>query len=454
MGRQSDDASTISGAEAGRAPEPDPAAVLVSRRFLAVLVLSAVVGVVASLAAWCFLELIHYVQVWVFTDIPRGLGLEPTPKWWYLPVLALAGLITAFAVARLPGRGGHVPVHGLDPTPTAPVALPGVLLAGLASVGLGVVLGPEAPLIALGGGLGFLLVGRIRRETPPELGTLIAASATFAALSFLFGSPIIAAVILLEAAGLDRRRMPLLLVPGLMAAGIGSLVAIGMGAWTGVNMAAITLGTLPLPSFARPTVVDFLWTVAFALVVTVGCLVVFGVGRRVERVMKDRTLVILPVVGVMIAVLAVAFSYLTDKGVDQVLFSGQDAMGPLISDAATWSLGALALLIAFKGLAYSLSLGKLRGGPVFPAMFLGAAAGLMAASLPGYDLSPAVAVGIGAAVATTLRLPLAAVVLATLLCAPAGTGVEPLIIVGVVVAYLTTLAVEARVKARAPEPVG
>jgi H+/Cl- antiporter ClcA len=41
------------------------------------------------------------------------------------------------------------------------------------------------------------------------------------------------------------------------------------------------------------------------------------------------------------------------------------------------------LLIAFKGLAYGLSLGSFRGGPVFPALFLGAAGGLMAAQLLG-----------------------------------------------------------------------
>jgi hypothetical protein len=39
--------------------------------------------------------------------------------WWYLPVLAFAGLVAAFAIARLPGD------------------LPGVLLAAIASIGLG-----------------------------------------------------------------------------------------------------------------------------------------------------------------------------------------------------------------------------------------------------------------------------------------------------------------------------
>jgi hypothetical protein len=67
---------------------------------------------------------------------------------------------------------------------------------------------------------------------------------------------------------------------------------------------------------------------------------------------------------------------------------GEFSLGPLVENPAAWSLSALALLIAFKGVAYGLSLGAFRGGPVFPAIFLGAAGGMMAAQLPGFDLTP------------------------------------------------------------------
>src|SRR3954453_10219702 len=74
---------------------PDPAETLRSRSFIAVLVLAAIVGGVASLVAWCFLELIFYIQQWVFTDIPHDIGYDHgAPLWWYLPVLAIAGVIT------------------------------------------------------------------------------------------------------------------------------------------------------------------------------------------------------------------------------------------------------------------------------------------------------------------------------------------------------------------------
>jgi H+/Cl- antiporter ClcA len=432
------------------APEPDPTQSMVSRKFVVLLVLAAIVGVVAAFAAWCFLELTHQVQVGVFEKLPELFGYDDAPVWWPLPVAALAGLIVAFAIVRLPGHGGHVPAKGLSTGATLPIELPGVMLAGLATIGLGLVLGPEAPLIALGGGLGLLAVRLLRKDAPDELATLVAACGTFSALALVFDSPVIAAVILIEATGLGGPQQRMLLIPGLLAAGIGSLVSIGMGSFTGLSSSDYALGALSLPAFDRPDVPDFLWTVPFAAAVALGSFVIFRVARGTERVVNLRPFITLPAAGLVVAGLAIAFFELTDKGVGEVLFSGQDQLPGLITAAGTWSLGALALLLAFKGLAWAISLASFRGGPTFPAMFLGAAGGLLASHLPGFDLTPAVAVGLGAAVASVLRLPLSAVVLALLLTANSGAAAAPLVIVGVVTAYLTTLALSARATASAP----
>ena len=50
----------------------------------------------------------------------------------------------------------------------------------------------------------------------------------------------------------------------------------------------------------------------------------------------------------------------------------------------------------------------------------------------------------GVAVVAFLKLPLSAIVIATVLTASGGVASVPLIIVGVVVAYLLTLAIEGR----------
>ena len=212
------------------APAVDQSALMRSRQYRGLLVASAAVGVVVSLACWAFLELTHYLQQWAYVDLPSSLGFHPNPWWWPLPVLLVAGVTIAVAVVRLPGHGGHEPSDGLKTgPPTRPVELPSVLLAALATIGLGLVLGPEAPLIALGTGVALLLVEMSRRQVPEQGRLVVAAAASFAALATIFGSPVIGAVIIIEAAGLGGPTLPLILLPGLLAAGIGSLVFVGMG---------------------------------------------------------------------------------------------------------------------------------------------------------------------------------------------------------------------------------
>ncbi len=414
--------------------EPPP-----PRALLALLALTAVVGLVVSLASWGFLELIHQIQTGVFDDLPRELGYDDgAPVWWPLPILAFAGLVTALAIERLPGRGGHDPAGGLNAGTTEPVDLPGVILAALATIGLGLVLGPEAPLIALGSGMGILAIRLVRKNAPEQLTALVAAAGSFAAVSFIFGSPLIGAVILIEAAGLDRRGLRVVLPVGLLASGIGALVSTGIGSWDGLSSS----------DFARPDVSDFAWTVPFAIAIALVVYAIFAVAQRLQSIVLRRPYLTIPAAGLAVAGLAIVFAETTDQDSSYVLFSGQDSLGSLVDGAGGWSVTALALLIALKGLAWSISLSSFRGGPTFPGLLLGVAAGLLASHLPGFAMTPAVAVGMGAAMAAVLRLPLAGVVLATLLTAHAGAGVEPLIILGVVAAYLTSTALHRRVEAQ------
>jgi chloride channel protein, CIC family len=424
-----------------------------SKQFVVLLVIVAIVGIVVSLASWCFLEGVAQLQKELYTHLPHALGYaNGPPLWWPLPVLAVAGLLVALAITRLPGEGGHLPARGLAAgAPTQPIDLPGVILAGGAAVGFGLVVGPEAPLIALGSAGALFMIGLARRQMPPTALQLIAASGAFAALSFLFVSPLIAAVILIEATGIGGPRLPLILIPGLLAAGIGSLVSLGMGSFTGLSTKAYALSPVVLPNYGHPTIGQFGWTIVLAILIAIVTRGIMLGGLSTYGVVARRLLVFLPAVGLIVAGLAMAFHGITSRSVDEVLFSGQDALSGLVSQAGTWTIAALVWLIVFKGIAYSLCLGAFRGGPTFPAVFLGAAAGILASHLPGFPVTPAVAVGLGASVTAVLRLPLSAVVLATLLTSHSGTGDEPLIIVGVVAAYLVTLMLTTP---RTPTPPG
>jgi H+/Cl- antiporter ClcA len=422
-----------------------------SRAYRRLLVVSIVVGIVVSIASWGFLELTHYLQQWVYTDLPEALGYDDTPAWWPIPVLAVAGTLVGFAVARLPGRGGHEPSAGLDAGDgTSPVELPGVVLAATATIGLGLVLGPEAPLIALGTGVALLLVSVSRREMPDQARTVIAAAGAFAALATIFGSPIIGAIIIIEAAGIGGPTLPLVLLPGLTAAGFGSLVFLGIGKVTGLSSDAYALPPLTLPAYDVPRLMDFLWTVGAALV---AAMVVFGVlelAKGTKRVAGRNTLVLVPSAAVLVGVIAFIFEQVSDYPGTAVLFSGQDEMSEVLKESSTVSLGVLAFLLLCKALAWGLSMGVARGGPTFPAIFLGMVGGLLAAHLPGFSETAAVGAFMAAAVVAVLRLPLSAIVL-TALITQAGAGLAPLIILAVIVAYIATLTLDAR-RGSAAEP--
>jgi H+/Cl- antiporter ClcA len=428
----------------------DPGALIRSRVYRRILVFAAMIGVVVSLAAWGFLELVHSIQVGVYEDLPGDLGFDSVPWWWPLPWLAVAGVLTAIAVTRLPGIGGHVPANGLRSAggPTQPIELPGVLVASLATLGLGLVLGPEAPLIALGMGLGVLAARRARRDAPDQLVTVMAAAGSFAAISTVFGSPVIGAVILIEAAGLGGAKLPVVLLPGLIAAGLGSLVFIGMGAWTGLSTSAWTLSPIELQPFAQPTAVHFLWAIGLAFAAAVVVFVIVQVARLAARIVALRPVLLTTIAALLVGGLAIAFEQVTDQPTTAVLFSGQDAFGALMTDAPTLSLSVFAWLLVFKGIAWSISLGNFRGGPTFPALFLGAVAGLLAGHLPGLSQTPAVAVLMGAACVSMLRLPLSSIIIALLLTSSAGLAVSPLVIVAVTTAYITTEVLSERFESR------
>jgi len=79
-------------ADAAAAPaEPtaeQAAATMRSRQFVGLLIVVAVIGVLVSLAAWCFLELIYQLQRELYTHLPNALGYtHGPPLWWSLPVL-------------------------------------------------------------------------------------------------------------------------------------------------------------------------------------------------------------------------------------------------------------------------------------------------------------------------------------------------------------------------------
>ncbi len=125
-----------------------------SRSYLVLLVFAAIVGVPVAAIAYGFLKLVDVAQEGVFADLPGR------PR-----VLDAADVVAAAGAGRRrsrrrrwssstsPGSGGHEPRRGCRrPAVPAPMRCPASCLAAFVTLVFGAVLGPEAPLIAIGGG--------------------------------------------------------------------------------------------------------------------------------------------------------------------------------------------------------------------------------------------------------------------------------------------------------------
>ena len=187
--------------------------------------LGAAIGIPAALLAAGFLGVVHELEHWLWGD---------SPAWYLILGLPVAGALIVLVTRRwLPGDGGHDPREGLSMKPTPLSHAPGIALAALGSLSFGAVLGPEAPVIALGSVVGVAATRLVRvgeRET-----AVLSTAGSFSAMSALFGGPIVAGMLLVEGGlAMGKALLPVLL-PGLVAAAIGYTVFVGLGDWGGLD---------------------------------------------------------------------------------------------------------------------------------------------------------------------------------------------------------------------------
>ncbi len=438
------------------ASPPDPTAVIRTRSYLALLVLGAVLGVPVATVAYFFLDAVSKLQTEIYVDLPNGLGFHGEPLWWPLPWLALSGVLVALAIRYLPGTGGHEPSEGFKSGGSVqPVELFGIVAAAFATLSLGVVLGPEAPLIAIGSGMGVLAIHLVKRDAPPMAAVVIGAAGSFAAIATLLGSPLVGAFLLMEMAGLGGPMMEIVLMPGLLAAGVGSLIFVGLDSLTGLGSFSLTVPSIP--HVGSPNGIEFLWALVIGAAAAVAAHGIFKLAKLVRPVVAARRVLLTPVVGLAVGGLAIAFAEGTGRSSSEVLFSGQSALPSLVQQAAGWTVGALLLLVLCKGLAYAISLSSFRGGPIFPSMFIGAAGGIALSHVGGLPMIAGVSMGVGAMVAGALKMPFTAVLLPSLLFLSDAVTLMPLVIVAVVVSYVIAVWIEpssppANAPAQAPVP--
>ncbi|MDP2013492.1 MAG: chloride channel protein [Actinomycetota bacterium] len=402
--------------------------------------LAVVLGVLAAIAGSALLWVVDQGQEWFFVELPDSMGMDSAP-WWLAAALLFVGASLVALAKRLPGSTGTGPLTGFhfdDPLSM----VPSVILAAVATLVFGFVLGPEAPLIVLGSAIGAIL----GRKAAPEARMAMMFLGGAAALGAVLGNPFVAGFMILEFAAMGM--VPALLIaPAMLALACSYLVQIGIWNIPGLGEHGLSVPGMPAYTSVQP------WDIVVAILVAiVGGLIAIAVRQgalRFEKFSSKKVALGLYVATAVTAIVLLIAQEGFDIAQDQILFSGNTGMAQLVQET---SIVAVIVILLGKALAYAVALGGgFRGGPIFPATFLGVAVGVLAVLiLPSHSVSAMAAAGIGATAAAMLRLPATAALLGALLVGGAGAAIAPFAIIGAVIGYLIRVAVDAQLNKVAP----
>ena len=407
--------------------------------YLRLVAIGALIGIPAAVVAALFLALVHDLERWLWHDLPDALGHSSPPWFLVIGLPMVGGALVALVRVLLPGDGGHRPLDGISMGVTPLRDGPGIALAGLATLSFGAVLGPEAPLIAIGSviGLSVTLFMRVSEREMPVLAT----AGSFSAISALFGGPLVGGMLMVEGGlGMGAALLPIIL-PGFVAAAVGYLVFVGFGTWGGLNAPGLVVPNLP--PYNGTHLADLIVAIVVGIL---GALVVVAARRAAThldgRARGPREISLLLVVGGLAVGLCAQMADWLGADSQDVLFSGQVSVPDLVAADST---KIVLILFVAKAIAYAVSLGcGFRGGPVFPAIFLGIALATFASVW--FDVSPtlAVAVGTAAGTAAVTRLLVTSSLFATLLVGTQGVDAVPAAVLAACAAWLVIQAVDRR----------
>lgn len=310
-----------------------------------------VVGVILGVA---YLQILHVALDVLWTDIPKAIDNVMLDRIYTVVFLTVGATLVVW-LRRSTGVFGHSPLDGLavhvDPIRSSLISLAAVVISLFA----GAVLGPEAGLIAMGTALGAWMANR--------------AKAT------------------------DDERLKLVQM-GVLGAVIGLVVNMGAGGTVNIVDVPIELAWM-----------DFVWAIPVGIVAS---LIIVALrlpayylrnwgDARPPHVYRGT------IIGILIALAAIIGIAIAQCDPRLILGSGEGYISEVLQIT---SISTLITIIIFKAIAYALCLGGgLRGGPIFPAMFIGGAIGAVFIQMgAGAEVTTLAASGVLAATCTGLKL--------------------------------------------------
>ncbi|MBK8176453.1 MAG: H(+)/Cl(-) exchange transporter ClcA [Rhodospirillales bacterium] len=376
-----------------------------SGRFLA---LAAVVGVLTGLLSTGFQVGIALV-IGGYAAVVRRTAEIGVPGWIVAASLSAVMVSAAVLILRriapeAAGSGIHeVEAHidGVRPLRWKRV-LPVKFVGGILALGANLTVGPEGPVVHMGGAVGRMLADRFHLRG--EHGKALVCAGAGAGIAAVFNAPLAGFLFVLEQM---RRHFSLTVVSfhGLVLACVSAAIVTALFFGQGP--------AFPIKDYPTPALLDLTLFVALgAGIGAAGTLfnrVLITTIEVFERVRRWRPLVVAPMIGAATGVLVVVLPH----GVG----SGQALTLKLFLEPFGWQM--LVLLLVVRLLTTLVSYAAEAPGGIFaPLLAIGAITGLafgqlFGALFPGLVAEPGVyaLAAMGALFAATLRIPLTAIVL-------------------------------------------
>lgn len=321
-----------------------------------------IIGVASSLILIVIMKVASVLQAVLWTSLPSVVGLNASSPTWVVLTLTLTGIAVGLVIRYSPGHAGPDPAT--EPLIGAPVdtaALPGLIIALIIGLAGGVSLGPEHPVMAVNIALAVAVGSRAFPRVNALDWTILASAGTIGAL---FGTPVAAALIFSQTLS-GNTEIPLwdrLFAP-LLSAAAGALTT---------SLFFSPHFSLPIAHYSQMHLADiFSGAIVAAIAIALGMVAVWCL-PRLHRLMHrlKHPVLILGTGGLILGILgAIGGNITLFKGLDEMQ---QMAFSQLfsVSDYLLFTLIKLAALVVAAACGF-------RGGRIFPAVFVGAALGLM-----------------------------------------------------------------------------
>ncbi|MEF3102994.1 H+/Cl- antiporter ClcA [Raoultella ornithinolytica] len=333
-----------------------------ARTMLLLSVPAVIIGIASSLVLIVTMKVASVLQNILWSVLPLSLGLNAGGHLWTIAILTLTGIAVGLVIRFSPGHAGPDPAaESLVGAPVSTSALPGLIAALILGLAGGVSLGPEHPIMVVNIALAVAIGSRLFPRVSSLDWTILAASGTIGAL---FGTPVAAALIFSQTLN-GSNDVPLwdrLFAP-LLAAAAGALTT---------SLFFNPHFSLPIPHYPQMRLVDIFSGAVVALIaIAVGMVAVWCLPRLHTLMHRLKSPVLtLGIGGLLLGILGTVGGHIT-------LFKGLDEMQQMaFSQTLTGGDFMLIALVKLAALVLAAASG-FRGGRIFPAVFVGAALGLM-----------------------------------------------------------------------------